>query len=569
MLIASLCYPFLTQTVFAVDTNVADPTAAATTGVLKHDDLFDRTKLLEVKIEMEPSDWDSLRMVSRNFAVALMKPAQPSPFKYFKGNVTINGKRIESVGIRKKGFIGSMNETRPSLKIKFDAYVEQQPVDGLSRLTLNNNNQDEAQASQYVTYKLFADAKLPAPRCSLAHVTVNGESLGIYSNVESVKTPMLKRQFGDASGKLYEGTLADFLVGREGDLEAKGSSAEENRDEIELVSKLLAEDELNVEELNEIVDIDQFLRFWAMESLTNHWDGYTNNQNNYFAYFHSTDKKFRFIPWGADAGIMKDRKYAQFERGPESVHGKSALATRLYATDGFAARYRETMNELLKQVWNEDELVAELDRIEDLVEGHLHEGQKGFERTMKKTRSFVKYRRRVIEKELLKWPQKVAKAPRSPFYTSKAGSAVGTFSTVWTAKTPEAVYEAGEGELDITVDGTKMEFEKLGVHSTRSTMSNPNGERPPTVVFVGKRESDGKRITLAVGVSESQFRGSTEDQTVQAQGMLMEGLAFFLNKNGIRMAGGSVQFKAAGTEPDDEVIGRVNVDILRFNGSPR
>ena len=81
--------------------------------------------------------------------------------------------KISSVGIRKKGFIGSLDETRPSLKIKFGEYVDQNPVKGLDRLTLNNNKQDTALVSQFLSYKVFNDAGVQASRVSFARVTVN------------------------------------------------------------------------------------------------------------------------------------------------------------------------------------------------------------------------------------------------------------------------------------------------------------------------------------------------------------------------------------------------------------
>ncbi len=40
-----------------------------------------------------------------------------------------------------------------------------------------------------MAYKLFNDAGVQAPRCSFAKVTVNGEYLGLYSNVESIGKP--------------------------------------------------------------------------------------------------------------------------------------------------------------------------------------------------------------------------------------------------------------------------------------------------------------------------------------------------------------------------------------------
>ena len=65
----------------------------------------------------------------------------------------------------------------------FNEFVEQSPIPGLDRLTLNNNKQDTALVSQVLTYRVFREAGLHAPRCCLVRVIVNGEDLGVYSNV--------------------------------------------------------------------------------------------------------------------------------------------------------------------------------------------------------------------------------------------------------------------------------------------------------------------------------------------------------------------------------------------------
>ena len=50
---------------------------------------------------------------------------------------------MEHVGIRKKGFAGSMNSEKPSLKIKLDKYNKSAVLPfGVERITLNNNVQD-------------------------------------------------------------------------------------------------------------------------------------------------------------------------------------------------------------------------------------------------------------------------------------------------------------------------------------------------------------------------------------------------------------------------------------------
>lgn len=538
--------------------------AEATDHVMTAEQVFDPKTLLEVKIELAEEDWDQLRFQTRNFATALLKPPPPSPYTWFKGDVTINGHRLEGVGIRKKGFLGSQDSERPSLKIKFDEYTEQAPISGLDRLTLNNNKQDRGFVSQALTYKLFAEAMLPAPRSSLAKVWVNGELLGIYTNVESVKKPMLVRSFGDADGKLYEGTVADLFVDKLDALEAKGGE-DDNREELRAVAELVAEPDVDVDALNERLDVDEFFKFWALESLIGFWDGYTNNQNNYFVYFHAKDAKLHFMPWGADAAFSYEGGAKMFKRGPESVHGQSILANRLYNAAGMSDRYRETQRGLLESVWKEDALIAEIDRIEKLVEGHTHSSQRDCTRAMEHSRKFIKSRRKKLEREFGDWPQKISQKPRKPFYSAKVGTAVGKFDTKWVEQAPSEPYEFGEAELEVSIDGKPVKFMRLGVHAKRSVQRGMDGKKPPTVEFIGKRESNKIRVTFALGTEEAAFEEAT-GQPVAAMGVMMEG-AFFRGQ--YRMLGGTLTLEEAGIDVDDTVRGTLKVDIVEFKGDMR
>ena len=86
---------------------------------LTADKLFDPAHLVNVEIELSRDDWNTLRQQTRALALSLGKTPVESPFRYFPGNVTVDGVLIRNVGIRKKGFLGSLSQSRPSLKIKF------------------------------------------------------------------------------------------------------------------------------------------------------------------------------------------------------------------------------------------------------------------------------------------------------------------------------------------------------------------------------------------------------------------------------------------------------------------
>jgi len=151
-------------------------------------DLFQANRILDVQLKLSDSDWRELRAQQPNPAAFTGGDASETNYTYFRGDLWIDGRAVENVGIRKKGFFGSNDGTRPSLKVKFDEYQKQQPWPDIDLLTLNNNKQDHSLLSQFLAYHVFRLAGLPAPRCNFARVTVNGKYLGVYTHVESIKT---------------------------------------------------------------------------------------------------------------------------------------------------------------------------------------------------------------------------------------------------------------------------------------------------------------------------------------------------------------------------------------------
>jgi len=189
------------------------------------DDVFPTDRVLDIQITIDERDWDTIRYQSRNFFEALQESRKYAPtdhpYTYVEASVNIDGIEFPQVGIRKKGFLGSLNSNRPSLKIKLNHVDKKGQIDGLTNLTFNNNQQDVSLISQFMGYALFNAAGSPVPRCVYARVTVNGNSLGIYSHVERIHKPLLKRTFGNDDGALYEGTVVDFYPGWEDSFEHK------------------------------------------------------------------------------------------------------------------------------------------------------------------------------------------------------------------------------------------------------------------------------------------------------------------------------------------------------------
>ncbi len=389
---------------------------------------FVMERVLEVSIEIAPEDWDILRHQTRTFEdlmAEIEKYNLSQPFAdiydWFSATVTVSvdgvttdGETYTEVGVRKKGFLGSQSDTKPSLKLRFDKYVDGQALGGvIERMTLNNSVQDPSMVNTCLAYQAFAAAGNPAPRCNFATVTVNGKELGLYVHVEEIKAPMLARHFDSAEGNLYEGIISDFTPTHRGTIEKKTNEDADDWSDVDAVMAALQDpSDAGLEALAELVDLDRFLSFWATESLVGHWDGYTGDRNNYH-FYREPDGKFVFIPWGVDDVFhLKDdpNPFDNVSDPPPSVLALAAIPNRLYNIPEWRAKYAARLKEILDAVWNEDELLSSVDRMAAIVQEHsLPEAKDGAAEDTERVRKFILKRKGEILADLTPeppdWPE--------------------------------------------------------------------------------------------------------------------------------------------------------------------
>lgn len=597
----------------AVSANAGITTASGgttPTEKIDGDALLDPTRLLDIRITMAEEDWELLCSQSRNGTALFAGGAIDDPFTYFKANISIDGVEITSVGVRKKGFFGSVDPVRPSLKIKFDEYVEQDPVKGLSRLTFNNNRQDPSQLSQILTYKVFRDAGVHAPRCNMAEIAVNGEPLGIYSHVESIKKPFLKRSFGDKTGNLYEGAISDFHHRSVDQIEVKTNKSDNDRADLHRLAELLAEPKLSLDELEKVIDLDGYLRYWVIEGLVSHWDGYSANQNNFYYYVHPQTQLGYFIPWGADACFSGGNPFGggggggggnlgKFGLGGGGgrgafggmgnssqstlVYAQSILSNRLYHTEGIPERFRQTTLQVLDEAWNEQELLAEVKQVAALIDGKLHPNQGDGPGAIEGVQRYIENRREVLVKELKDWPARVPDKPRNPTYTVPVGEVYGSFTAAWWDTPADASAEEGSSDVDIVIEDEWLELETLGITAQVYKAPdlgffgfNPQAPEPrPQVSLLlnAIRATDGEPLKITLILDREAFEAASGDE-IQVTGTLEQGtsdegagIAAALGFNpSNRSITGILTLTQSGTNDGDPIEGELELNIMETRG---
>lgn len=330
-------------------------------------DFYGLGRRVEIEVELDPADWAALRQEGRSVIGTFIDPNSSYAFNYYSADVTIDGQRYEDVAVRKKGYLGSLSADRPSIKLNLDRDGRGLEHIGLDEITLNNDRQDPSHSHQCLAYGAFAAAGLPASRCGLAHVVVNGEDLGTYTNVEPLGKPMLARFFDDNDGNLYEGQIVDFNAEQVDLFQLKTNEEENDRGDLErLVAALDGDDAGLVERLSAVLDLDAFRSFWALETLIQHWDGYAGNANNFYVYHDPGSDRFVFLPWGTDGAFQAQNPFDPFNTSI-AVYARGRIANRLYNLPEQRQAFRERLGQLVDEVWVEERMNAELDRIEQLA----------------------------------------------------------------------------------------------------------------------------------------------------------------------------------------------------------
>lgn len=453
-------------------------------------ELFARDRVLDVDIRMPAGDWQQVRISHRDGGGEDLSALTQDAYEYRRAEVRIDGTTIGSVGVRKKGFVGSAVSTRPSLKIRFDEYVQGQTFLGADMITLNNNNQDQTLVQQYLAYDLFARAGVPASRANFARVRVNGEDLGIYTHVESIRRPLLSRLFGSSNGLLYESYGGDFSdPGFANIIEKSGSRQQDRGRLLELKTALAGPGPVPLDRIEALVDLDSFIRLWAAEVLIGHWDSYSGNRNNYYLYLNPSSRKFHVLPWGADS-VFQDPGPFITQKVPKSVKAIGILCNRLWQVPAIRDRYRAEMTRLLAGPWNEARMQGDTARLQQLLQPQSTISRETMEAASAAALAFIRSRRSEVSAELAgpapDWPGNVSSIT-APGNRGRM-TITGSFTAPWHAAAPANPLASGTATLSVTVDGTpRPGFERAGAFST----TNPQ----TTVVPASLREKY-KVITL-------------------------------------------------------------------------
>lgn len=312
------------------------------------------------------------------------------------GKIEIGGRVFDKVALRYKGngTIGdTMGTIKKSFKVDLDRFQDGASFLGQKTLNLHCDATDPTRKRETMGYALYSAAGVPSPRTAWAEVwlTVPGkferQLLGMYTLLEQVDKSFLRKHFGNDRGLLMkpEG-LRDFVhQGDEWDRykgnyrpkrEAKPDEAKRIIAFAHLVDQ--ADDETFRREINQFLDVDNYLRFLATTAFIANTDSFFGLGHNYYLYLNPANNKLSFLPWDLD------RAFANFGAPDQNMDlslkhpygGSHRLTERLLAVPEVSARYQELLKELVAGPYDQQRFLKELEALSKVTGGLLERDTK-------------------------------------------------------------------------------------------------------------------------------------------------------------------------------------------------
>lgn len=298
--------------------------------------LYDSDVLRTVFINFPNDDWEEELTVFKKSDVKV--PA----------TVTVDGQKYEGVGVHFKGMSSFMMVDagqKRSLALTLNMVDKTQRLLGYRRVTLLNSHDDPSFLRSVLALHI-SRTYMPAPEANLMHVVINGESWGIYVNQQHFNKDFLAEKFQTKKGTRWK--VPGSPHGR-GGLEYLGDKVDDYRDIyaikskenpeawqrlIELCRVLSQTPPTELEQaLESLVNVDEVLRFLALENVLANGDGYWTRASDYSLYL-DPDGRFHMIPYDVNETFSAGHGGPAGPRPPKAPQGAPENSKPPHAHEG-------------------------------------------------------------------------------------------------------------------------------------------------------------------------------------------------------------------------------------------
>jgi len=358
--------------------------------------VFDDSRVRRIDIRLSCSDWDQMWV-------------DPEAKYQVQADAIVFGEPLDDVGFRMRGqFSLRESGTKKPWKIDTDAYIDGQEFHNLRQLMLLNSIGDPSMMREKLAYEMMAFAGLPASHVAYIELWIDITDddqpalyWGVYTLVERVDNKYLSNRFGRDSkgGNLYKASHAQRGPM---DLRYYGESIEQypsqngqyaygkmnNEEEadfsdiIELCRVIdgtqYTSDEDFMHALEEVINVDAFLRYIAVVTILDNWDSYVYTGNNFYLFNNSITDRFEWIPW--DLAWGGNPQAPLFGRSEFGLVESAPLYDTVFQVEAYKSKYAAYVDLLLRFWFTSENLSDKAQTYQRLIAPYVSQstGDKAF-----------------------------------------------------------------------------------------------------------------------------------------------------------------------------------------------
>lgn len=312
-----------------------------------------------------------------------------------------NGVEWYKVGIRYMGNSTLRNAYRSNtdkypFKLDFDEFedtypaIKNQRFYGFKQLNLSNGYSDASFMREKVAADLFREFGVPAARTSFCTVYLDrgdgAQFLGMYTLVEEVDDSVPDSQFEDVDGNLYkpEGDAATFASGTFDTSEMYLKANEDIGDYADvkalydvLHSSTRTSNEAQwTSELENILDVDQYLRYLAANTVIQNWDTYGRMTHNYFLY--NNHGKLVWIPWDNNESMQLGKMGGALSLSLSEAGDGWPLIRYVMDVEAYESQYKVYVRTFADEVFEPSKMASLYGQYEALISSYASQENSGF-----------------------------------------------------------------------------------------------------------------------------------------------------------------------------------------------
>jgi spore coat protein H len=352
--------------------------------------VFDDSQVRKVEVKVKQSDWD---LMWSDIEAKHEVPADAVVF----------GEKLDDVGFSMRGqfSLRESGEKKP-WKINTDVYIADQEFHNLRQLIFTNNMGDASMLMEKLSYDMMYFAGVPASHVCFVELWIDIIDdinppifWGIYTMIERVDRKFLGNRFGQDSkdGNLYKASHAQrgpmdlayygdsiedyptqngqYAYGKENNLEEADYSDITNLCYVVDGAEYQTPEEF-AEALEEIFNVDSFLRYMAVITLTMNWDSYPNTGNNYFLFNNPFTDKFEWIPWDLTWGSSVETPV--FQRSTSEICENAPLFENVFKVEKYRHQFFAYLDLLIREFFNYEDIYIRAKEYHDIIEPYVSQG---------------------------------------------------------------------------------------------------------------------------------------------------------------------------------------------------